>query len=504
MPMAGPVGGVAEAMRLLIVQGPARGYYPEPDKSIFISSLDADTNPGLAVLSEFNFRYETGHRYVGGFIGSPKAQRRWLEPQIQKLVGGVEALARVASRFPQTAYAGLVKSLQLEWQYLQRVSPEVAADFAPVEHAIASIFLPSLLDENPGGIGKLRGLMALSVRLAGIGLPSPVDTADQCYRASLESTASLTVSLLESRPVNAAGFAVAAGSAKKALRKSRETAEKATFSTIKASAGAADARRMQRATETGAWLTAMPSALNGTELSADEFRDNLRLRFGLCPTSLPHRCEGCNERFTVKHAMSCAEGGLVLLRHNDIAAEWGSLCAQALSSSAVSAEPLIHTRRDVVAAGATGTLPEPDLRGNVGVHGFWAAGTMAIFDVRVTDTDAPSQRTVDPAKILKRHKRAKKARYNDLCIARRRTFTPLVFSIDGLQGVEAQAATNRLGTMLKDKWGQPLSQVMGFVRARLSVALACSASRCLQADRNPIVRKPEAAWESGAGLGLFR
>jgi hypothetical protein len=49
--MAGPMGGAAEAMRrLLIVQGLARGYYPELDKSIFISSLDPATNPGLAIL----------------------------------------------------------------------------------------------------------------------------------------------------------------------------------------------------------------------------------------------------------------------------------------------------------------------------------------------------------------------------------------------------------------------------------------------------------------------
>ena len=501
--MAGPLEDVAAAMRLLQAQGPARGYYPEPDKSVLISDLDP-THPGLAVLSEFNFRYAAGHRYVGGFIGSAEAQRQWLAPQIQKWAQGVESLARVATRFPQTAYAGLVKSLQSEWQYLQRVSPGVALSFAPVEAAITSIFLPALLDEDAGGIAKLRAQLALPVRLSGIGLPNPVATADQCYQASKECTADLTASLQAGRPVDATGFAADAGRRRKGLRKAQAHVEKSTFEALKSAAGVADARRLQRATETGAWLTAMPNTLNGTDLSADEFKDNLRLRLGLCPTSLPHRCEGCNERFTVEHAMSCAKGGLVLLRHNDIAAEWTSLCAQALSQSAVSAEPLIHSRRDVVQAGATGTLPEPDLRGDVGVHGFWAAGTQAIFDVRVTDTDAPSQRNVDPAKILKKHERAKKAKYNDLCLARRRTFTPLVFSVDGLLGVEASAAMKRLATLLTGKWHQPYSQVAGYVRSRLSVALARSTSRCLRADRCPPARTPEPAWESGAGLGLYR
>ena len=261
---------------------------------------------------------------------------------------------------------------------------------------------------------------------------------------------------------------------------------------------------MQRATETGAWLTTMPSSLNGTELSADGFRDNLWLCFGRCPPSLPRRCDACNERFTVEHAMSCKKGGLVSLRHNDIAAEWGCLCAQALTPSAISDEPLIHTSRDVTQAGANGTLPVPDLRGDIGVHGFWVRGTQTIFDVRVTDTDAPSQRNTDPSKILKRHEKEKKDKYNDLCLARRRTFTPLVFSVDGLQGTEAQAASKRLANLLSKKWHRAYSEVCGYVRSRLSVALARSASRCLRADRNPLARKPEAAWDSGAGLGLYR
>ena len=210
-----------------------------------------------------------------------------------------------------------------------------------------------------------------------------MDTADKCFQASQECTETLTASLLENRPVDAAGYAVAAGMRRKALQKVHETAEESRFKKLKAKAAPADARRMQRATDTGAWLTTMPNSLNGTELSADEFKDNLRLRFGLCPTSLPHRCEGCNERFTVEHALSCPKGGLVLLRHNDLSAEFGSLCAQALTNSNVQREPLIHTSRDVVIAGAAGTLPDPDLRGDVGVDGFWVVGTKAIFDIRV-------------------------------------------------------------------------------------------------------------------------
>ena len=53
--MAGPVPDVAKAMWLLLTQFPARGYYPEQDKSIFTSCLDPSTSPGLDKLLEFNF-----------------------------------------------------------------------------------------------------------------------------------------------------------------------------------------------------------------------------------------------------------------------------------------------------------------------------------------------------------------------------------------------------------------------------------------------------------------
>ena len=81
----------------------------------------------------------------------------------------------------------------------------------------------------------------------------------------------------------------------------------------------------------------------------------------------------------------------------------------------------------------------PALRGDVSVHGFWKRGTPAIFDIRITDTDAPSNRTRDPYKVLAYHKKMKKEKYSELCLARCRHFTPLVFSVDGLQGTETKA-----------------------------------------------------------------
>jgi hypothetical protein len=69
-------------------------------------------------------------------------------------------------------------------------------------------------------------------------------------------------------------------------------------------------------------------------------------------------------------------------------------------------------------------------------------------------------RTVsDSQKVLNRHEKEKKDKYNALCAARRRHFTLLVFSVDGLQGTEATAASKRLASRLAAKWHRLYSEV---------------------------------------------
>ena len=43
----------------------------------------------------------------------------------------------------------------------------------------------------------------------------------------------------------------------------------------------------EQATQSGEWLTYVTHCLNGTDLSQEEFRDNLRLRYGLLMMYLP-------------------------------------------------------------------------------------------------------------------------------------------------------------------------------------------------------------------------
>jgi hypothetical protein len=71
-------------------------------------------------FTDLNFTVTTGHRYLGGFIGDQDAFKNWIQEKTQHWSEVVMDLVSVAKIFPQFAYSGLKKSLQQEWQFVQK------------------------------------------------------------------------------------------------------------------------------------------------------------------------------------------------------------------------------------------------------------------------------------------------------------------------------------------------------------------------------------------------
>ena len=190
-----------------------------------------------------------------------------------------------------------------------------------------------------------------------------------------------------------------------------------------------------------------------------------------------------------------------------MADEWHHLCAEAFSPANVTDEHLIHSGRgpalEKTANGKSEALPET--RGDVAVHGFFQRSVTTIFDVTICDTDCGSYHSQDPAQVLANREKAKKNKHLQACLERRRTFTPLAFSVDGLRGSEATAAGKQLAAKLAAKWKRSYSDVCGFVRSRLAIALVRSTSLCLRGARDRTARaSSRATWDDGAGLALYR
>jgi hypothetical protein len=419
-------------------------------------------------------------------------------------IDAVRILTKIAKRYPQTAYAGMARSLQMEWQYTLRVIPGVAELFEPLAKVIAEECLPALLGESGALPEGLRDRLALPARWSGTGIPDPSEIADECHSTSKALTAPLTHSLRQRAWLDADDYSAGAAKAASAARLQRDVEAEAACNLVVAAAVPLHRRAIRRSKENGAWLTSYPSYMNGTELSSDEFLDNLHLRFSLPPTNLPSHCDGCGQRFSVNHALQCNKGGLVHIRHNNMSDEWAGLCQQALTPSAVSSEPFIYAGR-AANNGEEATLDDdgwptdrPDDRGDVAAHGFWCRGHTTIFDVRITDTDAASYLSLSPSKVLVNQEKAKKRKYLEPCLQRRTMhFTPLVFSADGLRGLEATAATKQLAKLLACKWGRSYGQTCQFVRARLSIAIARGMTMCLRGQRDHGIRLRNYNWSRG-------
>ena len=127
--------------------------------------------------------------------------------------------------------------------------------------------------------------------------------------------------------------------------------------------------------ETGAWLSVIPNCFDGTELSREEFQDNLALRYGLRPRGLPECCNGCREPFTVEHGLSCKKGGFVGQRHDEVCEELAHLCSMALTPSRISSKPKLFYGRDLtVAQRPANEVLGDDAHGDVGVQAFRREG----------------------------------------------------------------------------------------------------------------------------------
>jgi hypothetical protein len=254
--------------------------------------------------------------------------------------------------------------------------------------------------------------------------------------------------------------------------------------------------------------------VNGTELAAVEFQDALNLRHARTPPASNHLAMAATK--SVRHALECKKGSLVISRHDEIQDELIELASKAFSPSKVCDEPTsLKCRNSEVKSDEESNEnsvkrlfrnQRNEDRGDILIRGLWERGTDAIIDVRVTDVDTKSKRSKDPHKVLAAHEREKKKKYIGTCLEQRRHSSPFVVSTDGLLGKEVKMLLKKLSARLAEKWEKYCSEVCGHVNARMSIAIVRATHLCLRGSRIPTSkmcnRLPQ--WEDKAGLGLFR
>ena len=106
----------AQLLKLLMERRLDRGYFPEPAKSCFISDTLGQEEAAKRefAVESLTLNLDSGSRYLGAYLGPQKELEAWIKPQVVAWDHGVRVLGKISQQHPQSAYAGLGMSLQLE------------------------------------------------------------------------------------------------------------------------------------------------------------------------------------------------------------------------------------------------------------------------------------------------------------------------------------------------------------------------------------------------------
>jgi hypothetical protein len=309
--LAGTATKCAEAFQTVRTYGPSVGYFTSAPKSWVVCTKEDEGNTREIMESNnINIQYTRGTRYVGGFVGSPNLEDEWIVPQVRKWAEGVRTLAKVARRFPHTAYAGLVWSLQAEWQYLSRVSQHAAVHLGPIETALREEFIPALFNRRNMTLSESdRRHSANRIKRGGLGIRDPRAEAPLLNEASLSASSDLVKALVDGTDLSLPGHTTTVRGASATARKTRGEEEKAFVATRKGQATTKEKKRLDRMAGCGAWLSRLPTRFEGNQVTEEECHDNLLLRYGFRPTGLPQQCDGCGSNFLVEHVLNCQKRG---------------------------------------------------------------------------------------------------------------------------------------------------------------------------------------------------
>ena len=154
----------------------------------------------------------------------------------------------------------------------------------------------------------------------------------------------------------------------------------------------------------------------------------------------------------------------------------------------VRVEPQLQTLTGESFALSTATGNE--VRLDVCARGFWQAGQMAFFDVRVFNPNARRYAKQELSKTYQITEKEKKRLYNERIMqVEHDIFTPLLMSATGGTGHKSSKFYSRLSELISEKRESSYSIVETWIRRKIIFALMKSIGMCLKGIRSVFHRE---------------
>ena len=174
--------------------GPLYGYFPNGAKThILVKSQHIEKAKEIFKGTSITIS-DGGERYLGSAMGTDVFVQQFAQKKVEGWVKEIEKLSTFAETQPHAAYAALSHGLISRWNYFLRVvnwemlSP--AELLQPLESAIQSQFIPAITGQHPPG-KQVREVLAMPVRLGGLGIRNPINMAMEQHTASHQICAPL-------------------------------------------------------------------------------------------------------------------------------------------------------------------------------------------------------------------------------------------------------------------------------------------------------------------------
>ena len=468
----------------IIHYGPFLGYYVNPSKSWLIikpeiveeaEKIFADTD--IKITSE-------GRKHLGAVIGSLNFKNEYIDGLIDEWIEEIKKLSEIAKTEPHVAYSAYVYSMQHKYTFYMRTIPNISTNLIKLDEEIDN-FIKTLLiydfSENE------RYLFSLPVKFGGLGIKIPSREGDMQYMNSRLVTKSLTENVINQNAYSL----VNVNEIRKIKDKIKlEKLEKVTIlaNDIKLLLNKDKKRILECISERGAssWLISLPLNKYDFSLSKQEFRDALYLRYGITPPKLPVTCI-CGASNNVNHALSCPNGGFIIIRHNEVRDITSDLLSNVCKDVEIepNLQPLTGERFNKRCANI-----EDEARLDVSARGFWRRGSKAFIDVRIFNPLSKTSLSKPLKTSYKNNENEKKREYNERVLQiEHGTFTPLVFSTFGGVGYEGNRFLKHLTEKIAEKMDEDLSTVSNYIRTKYSFALLRTTLLCLRGSRSNKVIK---------------
>lgn len=420
-----------------------------------------------------------GERHLGASIGSPEFKMLYVRAKIDDWISQLKVLSKIAENDPHSAFSAFTFGFKHKWSYLMRTVPGISDQFEPLEHVIRENFIPALIGSTCSD--ELRNLLALPPRLGGLGIINPAKLSDAEFRNS----SCLTEKLAKLINDQEHALSIDPDEQKtliKVISQRREEFQKNDLETLRQQMSPRDLKINEMAKEVGAsnWLTALPLKDFHFNLNKQEFRDSLRLRYGLPIMGLPQFC-ACGSTYSIDHAMVCKKGGFVSIRHDEVRDITAGLLKEVCTD--VETEPHLIPLDGEVFNNRTANRSD-EARLDISARGFWIRGQRAFFDTRVFYPLAPSYLSQSLSSTHRAHENEKRRQYNHRILqVEMGSFSPLVFSTSAGMAPECSLFYSRLADKISEKRHQPKSVITAWLRCRIGFSLLRSALLCLRGSR---------------------